>query len=120
VTATFDYEQEPYAPFADGGQPLYFKRRYGGNPQPDREIDGILHVDMSPAQAIWIYGYSVTSRYAEDKPQERFAWNERGSFLTWCYSVMEPRGEPGFVPLAEVQEITREEFEAAAAAKWRD
>jgi hypothetical protein len=119
VSTIFNYEVEPDAPFAGAGQPLFFKRRWGGNPHEPFERDGIVYVSMSPAEAITIYGYSIRL-YGEDADQARYAWSMRESFYTWCYSVMEPRGEPGFVPLAEVQEITREEFEAAAAAKWRD
>lgn len=113
----FNYEQEPTAPF--DGQPLFFARTWGGNPQEPFVRDGIAYISMEPAVPITIYGYSVTSPYSEDQDTERFSWLERQSFLAWCYSTMEPRGEIGFVPLSEVHEISREEFEAAAAASWR-
>jgi hypothetical protein len=114
----FDYEREPYAQWADDGQPLFWRRAYGGNPQPAFEYGGMLYVDMSPARQIWIYGYSAPSQFKEDHPLERETWERRRAFPAWCYSVMEPRGEPGIVPLDAVEEISREEFEAAAARDW--
>jgi hypothetical protein len=117
MTETFHYDQEPDAPFAGAGQPLFFKRQWGGNPQEPFERDGIVYVSMAPAEPVTIYGYSIRLT-GEDADAARYAWSMRESFCSWCYSVMEPRGEPGFVPLAEVQEITREEFEAAAAERW--
>jgi hypothetical protein len=119
MSTTFDYQAEPDAPFALDGQPLFFKRRWGGNPQEPFERDGIVYVSMAPAKAITIYGYSIRL-YGEDADSARYAWSMRESFCAWCYSVMEPRGEPGFVPLAEVQEITREEFEEAGTRRWQD
>jgi hypothetical protein len=114
----FTYEREPYAPFADEGQPLFFRRRYGGNPQPQHERDNTIFVDLSPAQAIWIYGYSYQSEYPEDRALDPEVWQRRRAFFAWNHSVMEPRGEPGYVPLDAVEEISREEFEAAAARDW--
>jgi hypothetical protein len=116
---SFRYEREPYAPWADAGQPLFFRRRYGGDPQPTFEQGGMLYVDMSPSQAIWIYGFSAQSEYAEDRALEREVWERRRAFWAWCFSVMEPRGEPGSVPLDAVEEISREEFEAAAERGWQ-
>lgn len=113
----FAYEQKPNARF--DGIPLFFARRWGGNPQEPFARDGIVFISMEPAVPITIYGYSVTSPYPEDRDSERFAWTERRSFLAWCYSTMEPSGEVGFVPADDVTEISREEFEAAAAASWR-
>lgn len=111
----FAYEQEPAAPF--DGQPVFFSRRYGGNPQEPFARDGIVYISMEPAVPVTIYGYSVALT-GEDATTARFAWEQRRSFCAWCYSVMEPSGEPGFVPFDDVTEITREEFEAAAATRW--
>jgi len=115
----FAYETEPYARFADEGQPLFFRRRYGGSPEPPQEIGGMMFVSLAPAEAIWIYGYSTQSRYAEDRALDPGVWATRRAFWGWHYSVMEPRGEPGYIALADVtEEITREEFEAAAERGW--
>jgi hypothetical protein len=64
--------------------------------------------------AIW--GFAARSPYAEDLPQERFAFDQRRSFCAWCYSEMEPNGELGFVPLDEIVEVGRDEFEKALDA----
>jgi hypothetical protein len=114
----FHYEHPPYAQFGDENQPLFFRRRYGGNPQPPEMYEGVVHFDLTPDVPIWIYGYSVASLYAEDREAERHAWQQRRSFQAWCYSVMCPTGEPGMVPLDAVEEITQEAFEIAAARSW--
>jgi hypothetical protein len=116
-------ERTPYAAFADEGQPLYFRRRYGGDPQPPetQEIGGrrMMVVSLEPAEAIWIYGFSYDSEYAEDREQQRYAWGARRAFWAWCHSVMCPEGEPGSVPLDAVEEITPEAFAEAAGRGWR-
>jgi hypothetical protein len=122
---TFEYRHKPYAAFADGGQPLFWRRRYGGDPQPTRAgVDPTtrrmtVFVDLAPEQEIYIYGYSFDSEYAEDRDQQRHMWNNRRSFYAYCYSVMCPRGEPGFVPLDSVEMISQEDFETAAAKEWK-
>ena len=113
--AEFSYEHPPTAPF--DGQPVFFRREWGGNPQEPYMRDGMVYISMEPAEVITIYGYSFALT-GEDATTAKYAWEARRSFCAWCYSVMEPRGEPGFVPLDDVQEITREEFEQAAAARW--
>jgi hypothetical protein len=118
----FDYEgRTPYARFADGGQPLYFRRRYGQETEPPvpPPFPGAVVVSLAPAEPITIYGYSYQSSYAEDRAHDPETWNRRRAFFAWCCSVMEPRGEPGYVPLDAVEEISREEFEAAAERGWR-
>jgi hypothetical protein len=99
--AEYVYRYEPDAPFASDGQPRYFRRRYA----PDG------------TEPLWIYGYSFRLT-GEDAGKARDAWQRRRAFYAWCMSVVEPRGEPGFVPVADVQPLTREQFEQAAAAGW--
>jgi hypothetical protein len=116
---SFEYEHKLYAQFADAGQPLFFKRLIGGNPEPAFERGGTIFVSLEPAEPTWVYGYSSTSEYAEDRTLEIEVWNRRRAFWSWNFSVIEPNGEPGSVPLDAVEEITREEFEAAAARGWQ-
>jgi hypothetical protein len=113
----FTYEREPDAPFATFGQPLFFRRRYGGNPQPPREESGMVHVSLEPDNPIWIYGYSIRLT-GSDAHAAQDAWDRRLAFYAYCYSPMCPRGEPGFVPAIDVEPITREAFEYAAAEGW--
>jgi hypothetical protein len=119
---SFTYQHKPYARYADGGQPLFFRQRYGGHPQPPQQ--GMIHgipvtiLDAAPAEAIYIYGYAIASTYEEDREQEDFAWNQRNSFLAMCFSVMEPNGEMGFVRLQDCETISQNDFEAVAARNW--
>lgn len=113
----FRYEYEPDAPFAEFGQPLFFRRPYGGNPEASHKEGNTVFVSMEPARPIWIYGYSIRLT-GSDAASCRDAWERRLAFYAYCYSVMEPRGEPGFVPAEDVQAITREQFEYAAAEGW--
>ena len=119
----FAYEHKPYAQYADGGQPLFFRQSYGGNPQPPSKqvIHGIpvTVMSMEPVEAIYIYGHSFASAYEEDRAQEDHAWNLRRSFLAMCYSVMCPRGESGMIQLDLVEAISQDDFEAAAAQRWQ-
>jgi len=105
--ALLTYEHEPEAPFADEGQPLFFRRRYVG-------MGGLV----APGDVLWIYGYSFRLTGAEDEYTARQSWHNRRAFYGWHASVKEPRGEPGFVALADVEEITREEYEQAAVRGW--
>ena len=120
---TFEYERPPYAAHADDGQPLFWRRRYGGNPSPPTAAPKlgrfVVTVDLAPEEPIWIYGYSYDSEYPEDREQQRHVWANRRAFFAYCYSVMCPRGEPGFVPLDVVEAITQEDFESAAAQEWK-
>jgi hypothetical protein len=93
----FVYENEPDAPFAEEGQPLFFRRLWDG--------------------ALMIYGYSYRLT-GEDWAKCRESWEFRRSFFTRSFSQAEPRGEVGFQPLNAVEEISREEFERAAADGW--
>jgi hypothetical protein len=113
----FTYEHEPDAPFADAGQPLFFRRRYGGDPEPPHREGSLVHVSMEPARPVWIYGYSIRLT-GEDWASCRDVWQRRMAFYAYHYSVMEPRGEPGFVRITDVEPITREQFEYAAAEGW--
>ena len=119
---SFTYEHPPYAAFADDHQPLFFRRRIGGNPLPEHVeiVHGrpMVVLDLSPTEPIYIYGYSYDPEYAEDRVLLREAWERARRFWAYCFSVMCPEGEPGSVPLNEVEAITREDFEAAAAAGW--
>ena len=119
---SFTYQHKPYARYADENQPLFFRQRYGGSPMPPyRDLfHGIpvTVVDATPAEAIYIYGYAIGSNYEEDREQEDFAWNQRNSFLTMCFSVMEPNGEMGFVRLQDCETISQKDFEAAAGRNW--
>ena len=99
--AEYQYRYRPEAPFASDGQPLYFVRVY----QPNG------------ADPLWIYGYSFRLT-GEDWSTARDVWARRRAFYAWCMSIKEPEGEPGFVAVDDVQEITREEFEQAAAEGW--
>jgi hypothetical protein len=119
---SFSYEHTPYAVNADDNQPLFFRRRYGGNPEPRGQV--MIHgrpmdvISLVPEEPIYIYGYSYDSEYAEDRVLQRDAWERARRFWACCFSVMCPEGEPGSVPLDEVEPITREDFEAAAARGW--
>jgi hypothetical protein len=77
----------------------------------------MVFLDMTPAEPIWIYGFSIRLT-GEDWHSCQDAWARRRAFYAICASVMEPRGEPGFVPADDVEPITREEFEYAAAEGW--
>ena len=75
-------------------------------------------LDLSPTEPIYIYGYSYDPEYVEDRVLLREAWERARRFWAYCFSVMCPEGEPGSVPLNEVEAISREDFEAAAAKEW--
>lgn len=104
--------------------PIYFQRLYGGpsDPVPENLPEFVFDARGSFPGGLMIYGYQIRSRYAEDRPQEEFSWRERNTFLSVCFSEVEPDGELGFTPAPSatplVREITKEQFEAAAAAGW--
>lgn len=102
--ALIEYEYQPETMFE--GQPLFFRRRYVG-------MGGLVE----PGDVLWIYGYSFRLT-GEDAYAARDSWERRRAFYGWHASVKEPRGEPGFVALADVQEITRDEYEQAAVRGW--
>ena len=106
-----NYAYEPEAPFAAEGQPLYFVRRYVGPP----ERPGVFSL-VAPGETLMIYGYSFRLT-GSDAAVAQDAWKRHRRFMAWCSSAREP-GEMGFVPLDDVEEITREQYEAAAEAGW--
>lgn len=87
-------------PLDPPGPPAFSLRRYFAADFPD----GLL-----------IFVEAIRSSYEEDWAQEVFSWRERGSFLSRCYSVVEPDGEIGMTPLSQVQPISPEEFRGALA-----
>lgn len=105
--------------------PTYFLRVYGGaSDQPGELPDNVFDTRVSfPTTPLHIYGYAIRSRYAEDIDSERWSWEHRRTFLSNCFSLIEPDGELGFTPAPEaspfVQEITKEQFEAAMARGWK-
>ena len=102
------------------GAPRYWRRVW--NPPGSgttRDVGGVLVVKPEvPEGGLVIYGYGRQSAYAEDRPAEDNAWRN-GRFSAECFSQTCPEGEWGSVPLAEVQEITLDEFEAARARGWK-
>ena len=78
---SFRYEHTPYAVNADDNQPLFFRRRYGGNPEPSGSVS--LHgrpmtvISLAPDEPIYIYGYS----YDWSTPRIALCSATRGSAL---------------------------------------
>lgn len=105
--------------------PTYFHRTYGGAAdQPGELPDNVFDARVSfPTSPLHIYGYAIRSRFTEDHAHERLMWDERRSFMSVCFSLIEPDGEIGFTPAPEaaprVEEITKQQFEAAMAKGWR-
>lgn len=102
------------------GAPAYFKRIYtGGNVQSIDTTTMTVVSDTGPLiHDLAIYGIGAMSDYEEDHDHEYMVWNNRQAFFGWCFSVMEPDGEPGMTPLAAVTPITKEEFETARSRGW--
>lgn len=72
-------------------------------------------------EGLTIYVRAIRSSFPEDWEGEEYAWRDNRSFLSRCYSVVEPEGEIGFTPLATVVEISEEEFVGATQrlrANW--
>lgn len=102
------------------GVPRFFRRVWDPGPAGTVEVGHVVVMTPStPDGGLAIYGYSARSEYPEDHALEDQAWRRRKVFFAWNYSVMAPDGEPGMVPLAEVEEITRDEFELAQRRGWR-
>lgn len=103
-----DSERSPY------GAPAFFK--YVWNPD---NVQGSGHTYIAPGPvAIW--GFSHKSTYAEDARVERSAWQYNRAFPGMCFSVLTPEGEYGFSHMSNgIEEISRDEFEAARARGWR-
>jgi hypothetical protein len=64
-------------------------------------------------EGLTIYVEAIRSTYEEDWEGEVYAWRDQRSFLSRCYSVVEPEGEIGFTPLRDVTPISEEEFRGA-------
>ena len=66
-----------------------------------------------------IYGFAARSPYPEDWHLENRGWaGGRGDFPAQCFSVQRPGGEWGFVPVRDVEPITRERFLELAERGW--
>lgn len=76
--------------------------------------------DLVAGMRLIIYGYSTRSPYPEDRHAEEQAWETYRMFPAVSFSVAATGGEYGGVPLAEVAEITEEEFELARGRGWTD
>lgn len=106
-----DYEFYP-------GAPKYFKYIYDTtgippvqHPRPDWSV-------LTPQfRQLAIYGFSVKSPFPEDDHIEARAF-KNGYFMGYCFSTVEPEGEYGSTPLADVTEITEQEFEEARKRGW--
>lgn len=64
-------------------------------------------------EGLTIYVQAIRSTYPEDWDGETYAWRDQRSFLSRCFSVVEPEGEIGFTPLSAVTPISEEEFQGA-------
>jgi hypothetical protein len=70
---------------------------------------------LEEGEPLEIYVEAFRSTYEEDWRVEQEAWRNQRSFMSRCYSVIEPEGEIGFTPAAECVEISEEEFRGALA-----
>ena len=96
-------------------------------PQPPRFSKRVWHGDVfrdtlatafsgpGPDQGLVIYVEAIRSTFPEDWHTEADAWRAKRAFMSKCFSIVEPDGEIGFTPLAEVAEISEEEFRGAIA-----
>lgn len=103
--------------------PEYWMRIYDQTNEPeestvmfgDREVKSF---NPLAGQRVVIFGYSTRSPYDEDRRVEEADWLRNGRFPAVCFSVLEPTGEYGPVPMAEAFAISREEFETARDSGW--
>jgi hypothetical protein len=108
-------EVEPYP-----GAPRYFLQawdtRRGVVRSADRATGQTIRTTaLFPPDAgvLEIVGFAARSPFPEDAATERHAFERHRAFMGWCFSAVVPVGELGFVRLAEVVELERDEFEAA-------
>jgi hypothetical protein len=99
----------------DGRVPKFFRRVWNPSNAGQTEVHGnVAFITMDvPDGGLVIYGYSYRSPYEEDNRYEVSAFIDHEEFPAMNFSVAAPSGEYGGVPLAEVQEITEAEFDAA-------
>jgi hypothetical protein len=100
--------------------PLYFARSWGGRDDqpgelPKNVLDTRVYYKDDP---LIIYGFSIVSSFTEDEELQREAWENRRSFLSYCFSEACPDGEMGFTCADEVTEITEDEFNHAKENGW--
>jgi len=108
-------------PYPDPRIPNYFKRLLDEthNPQVVHETQHAVFFNLNAGQRFTIYGFAKKSNYPEDISIERRIWKDRKAFCAMNFSVKEPDGELGFVPINTITPITQEEFEEAKAKGWR-
>ena len=95
-----DFYPRPGArPCQAAGAPDYFRRWW----------------NAGMGDSFWVFGWSTSSTYEEDRDIERQMWFDRGRFFAVCFSIPFPQPELGFVPIGQVQAISREELEASLA-----
>jgi len=83
-----------------------------------QEMEFGTFVVLTPTfEKLAIYGREVGSPYPEDQPTLRLA-ERRGRIMGEWFSVVEPDGELGTNALADLTEITPEEFSAAYQRGW--
>lgn len=79
-----------------------------------------LRLGLGGVGVLHIYGYQAGSPYAEDRAYEQAGWRSGRWFPCMCFSVETgDTGDYGSVQLADVVEITSEQFEAARQRGWR-
>jgi hypothetical protein len=71
------------------------------------------------SEPLVIYGRKIDSRYPEDQEYLRLL-ETQDCIFTESFSVAAPTGEIGSHPVRELEEISREEFEAARERGWTD
>jgi hypothetical protein len=123
MSERYGYAPDPGTVTPYPGAPAFFVRAYDlgrsfvaafEHPDAQGRRDLIIQRLYGPDAGILpIWGFACRSEYAEDAASEKWAFEQNRSFLAWCFSSMEPRGEIGFVPLDEVVEVSREEFDIA-------
>lgn len=97
---------------------IEFPTRWNYDPKNVNPIEGAPSFFKRVWQGLVIYGWAQKSYYPEDARQEKFAWENNRSFLSVCFSIVEPEGELGFTRVDAVKEITKEEFMEAAKNDW--
>lgn len=100
------------------GAPKYWKRSYSTTGTPLIQQRGELTIITPDFSDLAIYGWSCKSPFPEDDAVEKRAF-DRGMVMGFCFSEVVPDGEYGSTPLAEVVEISEDEFNQAKERGWK-
>lgn len=101
------------------GAPKYWKRSYTTTQFPEvQQLEPNVTVFTPQFDGLKIYGWSCKSPFPEDDAVEKRAF-DRGMVMGFCFSEVVPDGEYGSTPLAEVVEISEDEFNQAKERGWK-